>query len=160
MKQSFLLLSAAKQAMLISVVVVILSLLLYGLVWSPLQRGLYNAENAAQKQFELLQWMRQKKNIVDSLRGSQATTQRLGEGQSISTQINESAVKYAIDINRFQSLDQKQVQVWLEKTEFSKLLLWLQELQLSYGVFVENIAINKVADSGYVSVSMTLSTLI
>ncbi len=159
MKQSFLLLSAAKQIMLIIVVVVILSLLLYGLAWSPLQRGMNNAENAAQKQFELLQWMQTQKNVVDSLKASSTALQQ-GEGQSISARINESALQYGIDINRFQSLDQKQVQVWLEKSDFSKLLTWLQELHLSYGVFVENITINEAADSGHVSVSMTLSTLI
>lgn len=159
MKQSFILLSVAKQVMVIIAVIIIFALLLNGLVWSPLQRGLSNAENASQKQFKLLQWMQQQKNVVDSLKASTTTLQQ-GEGRSISARINESAVQYGIDINRFQSLDQKQVQVWLEKADFSKLLIWLQELDSSYGVFVENITINETANSGHVSVSMTLSTLI
>ena len=159
MKQSFMLLSMAKQVMLITVVLVILALLLYGLVWSPLQRGFNNAENASQKQFELLLWMQQQKKVVDSLKSS-TTTQQQGEGQSISARVNESALQYGIEINRFQSLDQKQVQVWLEKSDFSKLLRWLQQLHSSYGIFVENITINDATDSGHVSVSMTLSTLI
>lgn len=159
MKQSFLLLSLPKQIFIIVVTAIILSLLVYSLILSPLYQGRNHAENAVQKQAELLRWMQQQKAIVDQLKIA-PTKAQLGEGQSISARINESAVEYAIDINRFQSLDQKQVQIWLEKADFSKLLLWLQALHSSYGIFVENITISEAASSssGYVSVSMTLST--
>jgi len=159
MKQSFLSLSFPKQLLVILVTTIILLLLLYSLVLLPLQQKRDNAENAVQKQAELLQWMQQQKQSIDQLKVA-PTADYLGEGQSISAQINESAQEYNIDINRFQSLDQKHVQIWLESSEFSKLLLWLQTLHSSYGIFVDNITISETASasSGYVSVSMMLST--
>jgi general secretion pathway protein M len=137
--------------------VLVVTVLFKMMIWQPIHQGRDNATTAAQNQYELLQWMQQRATLAKQLTKSTVLINSASK-QSITQRLNATAAQAKININRFQSSGENNVQVWLENADLAKVFLWLETLQQSQGIVVENIAINETDTPGFVSVRLTLVT--
>jgi len=148
----------SREKMVVAALAIIVILLAFQMmILKPLYQGRDNAQNSVDKQAELLQWMQQRGALAKQLKRS-ASPSSQANGQSISQRINSSAKRAKLEINRFQTVGDNSVQVWLDNAEFSKLLLWLETMQKRQGIQIESIAIGETSKSGLVSVRATLIT--
>ena len=124
-----------RERVVVAVLMVIVVLLSFqALIWQPLYQGRDNARNSVDKQAELLSWMQQQASVAKQLQASSVRV--ANSSQSISQRINIAAKRAKIEINRFQTSGDNNVQVWLDNADFSKSLLWLEALQKRQGVVV------------------------
>lgn len=137
--------------------VFVVAVLFKMMIWQPIHQGRDNANTTAENQYELLQWMQQRATLAKQLTKSSVSINSASK-QSITQRLNATAAQAKININRFQSSGENNVQVWLEKADLAKVFLWLETLQQSQGIVVENIAINETDTLGFVSVRLTLVT--
>jgi len=148
----------SREKMVVAALAIIVILLAFQMmILKPLYQGRDNAQNSVDKQAELLQWMQQRGALAKQLKRS-ASPSSQANSQSISQRINSSAKRAKLEINRFQTVGDNSVQVWLDNAEFSKLLLWLETMQKRQGIQIESIAIGETSKSGLVSVRTTLIT--
>lgn len=146
-----------REKIVVSILAIVITLLMFQLmIWKPLYQARDNAANSAEKQAELLQWMKQRAALATQLKRQQPSRTNM-KGKSISQIINTTASRAKIEINRFQTSGDNSVQVWLDDVEFSKLLLWLETMQKKQGVIAESLSISETAKPGIVSVRMTLT---
>ena len=148
-------LSSRDRLVVLGVSLIASLIIIHTLILTPLHKSQSNARNSVQKQHELYQWMKQRVVYANQLKSSSSHAEA-DTGLSLSMRMNESASQASIDINRFQSMGDNKLQVWLEKVAFSKLLLWLKVLNESYAVNIENITISETKSAGYVGVRMTI----
>jgi general secretion pathway protein M len=148
---------AARERMIVAILIAIVIVMIFQLmVWKPLYQARDKAQNSVVKQAELLQWMQQRSNVAKQLQRVTSTASTFSN-LSLSQRINTSAKQSKLEINRFQSSGNDAAQVWLDKANFSSLLLWLEALQVNQSVIVESIAVNQTSESGIVSVRATFS---
>lgn len=148
----------SRERIIVAVVgVLVVAVLFQMMIWQPIHQGRNNAATAAQNQYELLQWMHQRSILAKQLTKSSVTINSASK-QSITQRLNTTAAQAKININRFQSSGENNVQVWLENADLAKVFLWLETLQQSQGIVVESIAINETDSAGFVSVRLSLVT--
>lgn len=148
----------SRERIIVAVVgVLIVAVLFQMMIWQPIHQSRDNANTAAKNQYELLQWMHQRSILAKQLTKSSVTINSASK-QSITQRLNATAAQAKININRFQSSGENNVQVWLENADLAKVFLWLETLQQSQGIVVESIAINETDLAGFVSVRMSLVT--
>jgi len=141
-----------------ALVVLVVLVLFQSMIWAPLHEGRKNAMNSVEKQAELLQWMRQRAALASMLKPQGVAAPKAG-AHSMSRHINAMAKQAKIDVNRFETARDGSVQIWLDKVEFSALLLWLEALQKSHGIQVESIVVGETGQSGLISVRATLVSM-
>ena len=145
-----------ERIVLVALAVIIALLAFQSLIWQPLYQERNNARNSVDRQAELLNWIQKQALIVRQLKSS--PIQVASPSQSISQRVNTAAKRGGIEINRFQTSGDNNVQVWLDNADFSKSLLWLEALQKRQGVMVENITVSETNKAGLVGIRATLST--
>ena len=129
--------------------------LLYVAAWQPLTKARHKREVAladartVATQLELLAGEAQRR------RGTGAT---LGAGQSLLAVVDQSRRASGITKapSRLEPEGDTTVRIWLEDVPFDVLVRWLSELQLRYGVRVDNADLERESGPGLVNARLTL----
>ncbi|MBY5923518.1 type II secretion system protein GspM [Ferrimonas balearica] len=122
--------------------------LFYWLIWAPISNGLDQAERAVQaERMNLSQIKENASRYVSLQRGS---SNRPGGG-NLSQIVSRTAASAGLTIARMQPQGDN-LQLWLEDTQFEKLMAWLAELQQQNGVNVEALDITAANDPGLIQV--------
>jgi len=129
--------------------------LLYGFVWSPLQRELARLRADVPKKAEQVQWMRAQTGRVKQLRGSAPTQMNTGGLLSF---IEQSATAYNVksNIKRVDPDGPNGARVTLEGASFNSLVNWLANLHKQGSVRVENATIEAQPTPGTVNARLSL----
>jgi len=146
-----------RERIIVTVLAVFVALMMFQvMVWNPLHKGQENAANSVQKQTEVLRWMQERAALVAELQRNTPASNSSVKRQSISQRLNSSATQAKVEINRFQTVGDNSVQVWLDQVEFSKLLLWLEIVHNEQEIQTESIVVSETGKAGLVSARMTL----
>src|SRR5690606_5857245 len=127
-------------------------ILLYLLIWLPTQNFLKSARQDAERQSELVGWIKQNEQTARELAARSNTAAPTGlEGQSLLSVVGSSARNFSIELRRFEPEGDNKMRVWLEKVPFIQVLLWLDDLQKRYGIQVEQISVDRDETPGIVT---------
>lgn len=146
-----------ERLMVISAFIIVVITLFYALIWEPVFSELDQQKQRYQSQSQLLVWMKEKAQLINTLQasGSQSTTRF--NNQSISSLVDRSAQSMGISsFIKKQTADKKGVKLDLEQVSFDKMISWLNDMQIKYGIQTSNIKIEKQNRSGAVKVRVTL----
>ena len=143
-----------EQIIVIVLMIIVTLFTLQSVIITPVYQKRDNARNSVEKQADLLQWMKQRAHLAKNLKQSPSNV--VNRHQSVSQQINTAAKRNKLEISRFQTSGDDGVQVWLDNTAFSKLILWLDTLH-KQGVKLESISISETSKKGIISARISLS---
>lgn len=149
---------APRERLMVSVAAVIVALaLIYAAAWSPLASSVVRLENSVEEQQALKQWMQQSAAEVNQLRNSSGATGASGH-RSLLAVVDQTSKQsqLAPAVKRIEPDGQELVRVTLEQASFDDMVKWLGGLQRSSAVSVEDISIERQAESGRVNVRLTL----
>lgn len=126
----------------------VLAILLYGLVWQPLNDNLDSTKKRLASRQALLTWVTENTARYQSAQSSSGTKQIKG---SLSSIVNRTANQQQLTITRMQPQGDS-IQVWVDSASFTQLLFWLEQLVNNEGLRVQAIDLTKGENQGEVRV--------
>lgn len=136
-------LEARERLLVIGGAAVLLLLMFYSLVWSPMFERNAALKLGIAEQQETLNWMRVSAGKVKALkRAAGGAATGLG-GRSLLSVVDESARGSGLggSIKRIEPDAAKGVKVWLEGASFDQMILWLGGLDRQYQVEISSITV-------------------
>ena len=147
MKEWFNALEQREQRLVSTMGIFVIIAGLYFLLIQPFNERMDKAETKLANEQRLLTWVEKNASTIIKLRGQS------GKGAtktgSLDQQVNRSARKHNIVINRLQPQNKK-LQIMIDKASFTQVLQWVQSMQLDYGLTVEIADFRKDKQSGFV----------
>lgn len=135
---------------------VIVSLLIYFFLWSPLDSSVSNLRNQIEHDQELLTWMQDANKQIQSIGKTSAPTLR-PKGSLLSTiqkEVNRSPL--AKNLNQLHQADNDSVQVSFQKVNFDQLMIWLIDFSKRENLTITQIVITPSHVSGIVTADLIL----
>ncbi len=151
-------LPARDQRVLGTGILVVLSILLYSLIWAPMQDQLKRQRPMLIKQSEDLVWMRQQANKILQLEKSKATSDSAND-MPLLTVIDQTARKLKLrgQIKQIQpGKESGTANIWFENVVFEGWLQWLDQIT-DRGIDVTRVTITKSAQFPRVNVRLELA---
>lgn len=136
-----------------------LLVLLYVLVWEPLQGGLTRLRSDVTQARTDLAWMRQAALDVRRLSAAAAAPVRAQpRNESLLTRIDQSARAAGLGeaVKRVEPQGEGGLRVQLEQVGFDQMLVWLSSLEREQRVAVVNVVIDRQPASGRVNARLIL----
>jgi general secretion pathway protein M len=133
-------------------------ILIYGIIWLPLQRGVVSLEESVIKNQTLVTWMQNASADVRVLLGS-APAIRTERGDSSLLALVDSTARQSnlgTSVRRVEPKGKDEVRVRLEAAAFDDMIRWLTELQLRYGIQTESVSVDKQPNPGRINANLTL----
>lgn len=115
----------------------VVMILWYGL-WSPLQQQIKNSELQVERQRQTLHWMQSKSSELRNLQATSATGVGAVLNGSVEATLYQSARQFQLSIQRIQPQG-KQFSVDIANASFNQLLDWFLLLEQQYGISVTGI---------------------
>jgi type II secretory pathway component PulM len=153
-KAWFTQLNQREQLSLLVLGVVLVAYLVYLLVWSPLDRRRDQLAQQNRGVAESLQRVDAMVSEVVKLRESDA---RPGRQRNLTSLINQSTARQALQVSRLQPNSRGEIQVRLESAAFDALLAWLYELEYREGLLVREVSITQSGTSGRVNATIRVA---
>ncbi len=148
MKQWWQQLNLREQRLVLALGSAVMVLLLYTLLWQPLNSNLANTKNKLASRQALLTWVDENVSRYQAIKPNAAGKKNSG---SLSSIINRTANQYQLTITRMQPQGDS-LQVWLDTAPFTELLFWLEHLANKEGLQVQAIDLAGSDKSGEVRV--------
>ncbi|NVK38914.1 MAG: type II secretion system protein M [Gammaproteobacteria bacterium] len=126
--------------------------LLFAWVWQPVSQGKEKAESKYYSELKFHQKMKDSAHLFGGVSTNAPTS-----GASILSTVNNTAKVKNIQLKRFEPEGENGLRIWLDKANFNSVIDWLELLETSRGIRVEQISIDKV-DSGIVNVRAVLQS--
>ncbi len=131
--------------------------LLYLLVWSPASAYRAAAVARSEQAYADLRWMKENEALARRLQEQNpALRARVDNGQSLLSLVSASAQRQAIELQRFEPKGDDRINIWLDRVEFNRMMLWLESLHRETGIVVEQIAVDKTDVPGLVTARLSL----
>lgn len=144
--------------MLLAMSILIVTTLLYLLLWEPVFKSLDEQSMKLQSQKKILLWMNDAEKEVISLRSSGNTLSSQAYSQPISTLVERSATSAGIrsSIFKMKSNKKQTLDIEFKSVDFDRLTQWFGKLQNDYGITPKRVSITKTDTNGLVSCRATL----
>ena len=143
-------LTGRDQAIVKALCVCIVIALIIAWVWQPVINGKNKAERRYAAEMAFHTEMKESAYLFASGR-----TQQGGQGGSILSTVNNTAKVKNIQLKRFEPEGKTGLRIWLDQVNFNSLIDWLELLETTRGIKVEQISIDRV-NSGIVNVRAVL----
>lgn len=144
---------AEKDQKLVKLLSLIVSIaIVYSWVWSPVSQN----RDSAQKRYESEMAFHTKMKDNAYLFGVNSSTNS-AQGSSILSTVNNTAKVKNIQLKRFEPDGDTGLRIWLDKVNFNSAIDWLELLESSRGIKVEQISIDKV-EAGIVNIRAVLKS--
>jgi general secretion pathway protein M len=150
---------ALREKQMVSLGAVILgALLIYLLLWSPLDNAVSNLRNEIHHNQELLTWMMDADKRLQNLAKSGQPKQPAAVSGSllsiVQKQINRTSL--VSSLSQMHQTDSDSVQLTFQKVEFDKLISWLIELTRDQGITITQMTVTPSPTPGVVAVDLVL----
>jgi len=144
---------AVKDQLIVKVLAAfVLIALVFAWVWQPVMNGTAQAKNRYTSEMAFHAKLKENAYLFSSA-GGQIT----GQGDSILSTVNNTAKVKNIQLKRFEPEGKTGLRIWLDQVNFNSLIDWLELLETTRGIKVEQISIDKV-NSGIVNVRAVLQS--
>jgi len=153
MKEYWLQLSQRDQRLLVFMLVSMALALFYFGLWSPIQTGIEDNRLRLAAQSKQLVTMKQQAAEVKQLkRSSKGGRRSVATSGSILSIVERTAVQLNIrpTLKNFKPEGQDGVNLQLENISFDQLVEWLKLLKQQYGIFVNDISVERSEEVGQV----------
>ncbi len=139
--------------------VVVLITLLYLAIWEPIHKGLSDETQRYQSQIDILDWMQSAATEVRALNATGATRRVTSTSQPVTLVVEQSAATAGLKpyIRKLESTSDKGARITIDEASFDQMLLWLNTLQMQYGIGVSSANIDRGEKPGAVNARLTLS---
>jgi general secretion pathway protein M len=128
-------------------------LIIYFAFWSPIYTYHQDSLQKRDTQFSLIQYMRASEKQA---RSSSSNTKAKPNGQSLITDISNSARQLGIKPSRMQPEGDSTVSVWFNAVVFNDLINWVVRLNDREGVGIQQISIDRQDNPGAVNARLVL----
>lgn len=149
-----------RERLMLGVAAVVLALLLlYALVWSPLNNGYETLKTRVDVQRDTVVWMEQSVQQLQQLQRSGGPAARGLGGKSLLAVTDSSARSNGLGpaLKRVEPEGSRNVRVWLELASFDLVVKWLVFLSTTYGIDIDSVSMERISDSaGQVNARLTL----
>ena len=155
-------LEARERMMVLACAVLLVLLMLYVLVWSPVHSGYDALRNTVGEQRTTAVWMQESAQTLAILkRNSGKVAQGLG-GKSLLSVADSTARAHGLGpaLKRVEPEGSDSVRVWLDGASFDVLVKWLGALSTLHGVGAESATVERGAATGRVNARLTLQATI
>ena len=155
-------LEARERILLVAGAALLVVLLLYILVWSPIHSGYDSLRDTVEEQRKTAVWMKQGAQTLAVLkRNSGRAAQGLG-GKSLLSVADSTARAGGLGpaLKRVEPEGSDSVRVWLDGASFDVLVKWLGTLSTIHGVSVQNATLERGTETGRVNARLTLQATI
>jgi len=159
MRRTFENLSSSERVLVIVASIVLLSGLIYGLGWRPLQVSIAEQSKRLERNVKTVEWMQRSALELRRLNAQTATqVSRGGVHQSILALVDQTARKAGLGgtIKRVEPAGNGKVRIRMETVAFDDMITWLEGLLGSSAITIESIAIDRSEQSGLVDAHLTL----
>jgi len=137
---------------------VLIVLMLYLLIWSPLVGGLHAGRLGLKTAQSNLAWMKQAQKKVQALKATSGNSTKTLGGKSILSVVESTRGANQIPaFKRIEPEGNNGVRVWVDNAPFDKLILWIGRLERRYGVSVSDIIVDKQKEPGMVNVKLIMA---
>ena len=130
------------------------AVVVYLAIWSPINSYYESSLQKRDAQFSLLQYMRASEKQARAASGTKVVR---STGQSLITEVSNSARQLGITPNRIQPEGNSAVSVWFDNVSFNVFVDWIVRLNEKQGVSVEQISIDRQDAPGFVNARVVLS---
>lgn len=135
-------------------------LLIYTVLWAPFSNKVEKLEHTVQEQRALQLWINTASAEAQRLRATKSThsTAQNIAGQSLLSVVDQAAKQDRLGsaLKRIEPEGATKVRVWLEQAPFDDVVLWMGNLQNTYGVRVTNVSIDRQGTSALVNARITV----
>lgn len=143
---------AARDKKIVKVLsMVIIVALIFAWIWQPVISGKNKAISKYQSEMSFHTKLKENAYLFSSSSNNNTT------GQSILTTVNNTSKVKGIQLKRFEPDGPNGLRIWLDSVNFNSLIDWLELLETTRGIKVEQISIDKV-NSGLVNVRAVLQS--
>lgn len=129
----------------------------YLAIWSPIHKFSADSQLIHDRNLQLLSYLQSTENEARSA-AKGATGDKQTSGRSLLTAASSTAQAIGIKPSRLQPEGSAAVSVWFDAVPFTKLMLWLERLESTQGIFVRQISIDDRDETGQVSARLVLRT--
>lgn len=153
---AFLKLKHREQLMLMFGGATAMLMILYLVVWSPLNEradSLVRQNSEAAAKLERVESLASR---VQALRAS-GTSEKTSGSSNVSQLVNSRAAANGLKVSRLQPNSKGELQVRFEDVAFNSLLSWMHQLELSDGLRAREVSITKAASPGVVSATIRVA---
>lgn len=141
----------------ISGAVIVLITFFYLLIIDPVFSSLNEERQRYQAQRELLTWMQGTAQEIRALESAGGSSASRFMNQSVSSLVERSAISSGVKaFIKKQESDASGVKVQLEKADFDRLVVWINDMQQKYAIQASKIVIEPGKESGAVDARVTL----
>jgi general secretion pathway protein M len=141
------------RGMLTALVVFLVAVLIYLLIWTPIDEYRQRGMQDRNRNLELLEMMRRTETQA---RQNRTSKQPSTTGKSLLSIISREAQRLNIKANRLQPEGQNAVSLWFDNIAFNDLLELLEKVQSEHGVSVQQIVIDRGESGGSVRARLVL----
>ncbi len=157
MKQWWASLNFREQLLLKIGGIVVIVLLFYSMIWSPLSTYINNGQTTLLNNQQLLQFIRSAETKLNS---QQTTThsETISDLNELITLINNSLIQGHLknSLSQLTSPDDNSVKLSWEKVDFDHFIAWLQQFQQDYKIKVASLQIRAINNKGLVKGSVLI----
>ncbi len=155
MKEWFEELSSREQSILLFGGLALIIMLVYSLIWAPLNEETQRLHQDVERQQADLLWMEQNAKQFKSSGGPGLS---VASSESLLSIVDRSAKSAQLggSIKRIQPDKDGSVRIWLEDVKFEKMLVWMSKLSSEYGVVLDDSNIEKQQTPALVDARLTL----
>ena len=132
-------------------------ILFYLTIWEPIVANYEQQQQTNKSQRQFYSWIKSSATEIRALNSSGGNTAAKFRNQSISSLADRSAV--ATGVKAFiDKIEQSKtgVKVNLNSADFDRIVAWLTDLEIKYGITASKVKIEKSKVSGAVNASITL----
>jgi len=157
MRQTFENLNTSERTLIIAASIVLLSGLIYGLAWRPLQASYAEQGKKLERNQETVVWMRQSTAELKRLQ-AQSIVPGGGGRQSILALVDQTARKAGLGgtIKRVEPAGAGKVRIRMEAVTFDDMVTWLEGLLGPAAITIKSIAVDRSDQAGLVDAHLTL----
>jgi len=139
--------------------VVVITTLLYLVIWEPVHKGLNEQTQKHKVQVDIFEWMQTAATEVSALKATGAAKRRTSSTQPVTLVVEQSAATAGLKpyVRKLESTSDKGARITIDEASFDQILLWLNTLQVQHGISVSSANIDRVDKPGAVNARMTLS---
>lgn len=133
-------------------------ILIYAVVWRPLDNQVERLEESVTSKQQLLVWMQSAASEAKVLQRGQGPGPQSTAGRSLLALVDQTARQGKLGgaLKRVEPRGQDSVRVRLEEASFDHMVTWLGGLQTRYGIVVDSISIDRHEQAGRVDASVLL----
>ncbi len=137
---------------------IVLFLIVYFAIWSPLETAATNAQQEAQQHVTLLSFIKHAKNEISALQAAGfVSDEERGAPVLVVVEQGLGNAKLSKYIKQVQQPQKGQVKLMLQNVPFDHFMDWLQTAWLQHAISVSAMAVIQTSTPGVVNLTVTLS---